>query len=127
MKLVIKNMVCLCCKTIVRSEMENLGLHLKMVELGEVEIEENLLVHKYNQLKAALLKYGLELMEDKKSMLVEKIKNIIVGMIHYSEESPKTNFSDYLRKKLLYDYNYISSLFSEVKGTTIERTISITL
>ena len=71
------------------------------------------------KLKMALLKSGLELLEDKKSILIEKIKNIIVEMIHYSDEAPRTNFSDYLSSRLNYDYNYLSNLFSEVKGTTI--------
>ena len=123
MKLIIKNMVSLRCKLIVKSELENLGLDYTTVELGEVEIREELSEIKHNQLKIALLKSGLELMEDKKSILIEKVKNIIVEMIHYSDEPLKTNFSDYLSQKLNYDYNYISNLFSEVKGTTIEHFI----
>ena len=98
-------------------------LHFTIVELGEVVINEKLSIKKQNQLKSTLLRYGLELMEDKKSMLIEKIKNIIIEMIHYSEEPPLINFSDYLSEKLNYDYNYISTLFSEVKGTTIEHYI----
>ena len=123
MKLLIKNMVSLRCKMIVKSELENMGLHFTIIELGEVEIREKLAVKKQKQLKTALLKYGLELMEDKKSMLIEKIKNIIIEMIHYSDEPPVNNFSDYLSEKLAYDYNYLSNLFSEVKGTTIEHYI----
>ncbi len=123
MKLLIKNMVSLRCKIIVKSELENLGLHLVVVELGEVETIEKLSLKKQNQLKTALLKFGFELMEDKKSMLIEKIKNIVVEMIHYNDEPLSINFSDYLSKKLSYDYNYLSNLFSEVKGTTIEHFI----
>jgi AraC-like DNA-binding protein len=123
MKLFIKNMVSLRCKMIVKSELENLDLHYTVVELGEVEIVEKISAKKQNQLKAALLRSGLELMEDKKSILIEKIKNIIVEMIHYTDEPPKTNFSEYLSKKLNYDYTYLSNLFSEVKGTTIEHFI----
>ena len=123
MKLFIKNMVSLRCKIIVKAELENLGLHHSIVELGEVEIKEELSEKQYGLLKAALLKYGLELMEDKKSILIEKVKNIIVEMIHYSDEPPRINYSDYLSEKLNYDYNYISNLFSEVKGTTIEHYI----
>lgn len=108
---------------IVQSELERLGLHFILVELGEVEIKENLSSEKLTQLKTALLKFGLEIMEDKKSMLIEKIKNIIVQMIHYSDEAPVLNFSDYLSEKLNYEYNYLSNLFSEVKGITIERYI----
>jgi AraC-like DNA-binding protein len=108
---------------IVKSELKNLGLHFIIVELGEVEIKEKLSVKKTGQLQAALLMSGLELLEDKKSILIEKIKNIIVEMIHYSDEPPILNFSAYLSEKLHYDYNYISNLFSEVKGTTIEHYI----
>jgi AraC-like DNA-binding protein len=123
MKLLIKNMVSLRCKLIVKSELEKLGLHATVVELGEVEITENLTVKKQDELKTALLSFGLELMEDKKSILIEKVKNIIVEMIHYTDEPPTINFSNFLSEKLGYDYNYLSNLFSEVKGTTIEHYI----
>lgn len=116
-------MVSLRCKMIVKSELEKLGLQASIVELGEVEIMEELSSENQNALKAALLRFGLELMEDKKSMLVEKIKNIVVEMIHYTDEPPVFNFSDFLSEKLGYDYNYLSNLFSEVKGTTIEHYI----
>src|SRR5687768_8498669 len=119
MRLFIKNMVSLRCKMVVKAELEQLGLFPKIIELGEVDIEENITDELRDKLKMALLRSGLELLEDKKSILIEKIKNIIVEMIHYSEEAPKTNFSDYLSSKLNYDYNYLSNLFSEVKGTTI--------
>jgi len=123
MKLFIKNMVSLRCKMLVKSTLEELELHHITVELGEVEIAELLSAEQQQTLKAKLLKSGLELMEDKKSILIEKIKNIIVEMVHYSDEPLKTNFSDYLTSKLHYDYNYLSNLFSEVKGTTIEHYI----
>lgn len=116
-------MVSLRCKMIVKSELEKMGLHCTTVELGEVEIREKLSAEKHSQLKIVLLRFGLELMEDKKSILIEKVKNIIVEMIHYSDEPPINNFSDFLSEKLQYDYNYISTLFSEVKGTTIEHFI----
>ncbi len=124
MKLLIKNMVSIRCKMIVKAELESLGLHYITVELGEVEITEKLKPDRYKKLKDRLLTYGLELMEDKKSILIEKIKNIIVEMVHYSDdEEPTVNFSEYLSKKLHYEYNYLSNLFSEVKGTTIEQYI----
>ena len=116
-------MVSLRCKMIVRSELEQMGLHFTTVDLGEVEIKEDLTSTQKSRLEAALMKFGLELMEDKKSMLIEKIKNIVVEMIHYSDEPPVWNFSSYLAEKLDYDYNYLSNLFSEVKGTTIEHFI----
>ena len=116
-------MVSLRCKMIVKSELEKMGLHFTIVELGEVEIKEKLSLETHSELKVALLKFGLELMEDKKSILIERVKNIIVEMIHYSDEPPINNFSDFLSEKLQYDYNYISTLFSEVKGITIEHFI----
>jgi YesN/AraC family two-component response regulator len=116
-------MVSLRCKLIVKSELEKMNLHFSVVELGEVEIAEDLSREQQQELKSSLLEFGLELLEDKKSMLIEKIKNIIVEMIHYSDEPPILNFSAYLAEKLNYDYNYLSNLFSEVKGTTIEHFI----
>ena len=123
MKLLIKNMVSLRCKLIVRSELEKMHLHYTVLELGEVEIKEKLSTKQQQQLKISLLGFGLELLEDKKSMIIEKIKAIIIEMIHYSDEPPLLNFSAYLVEKLDYDYNYLSNLFSEVKGTTIEHFI----
>ena len=116
-------MVSLRCKIIVKSALEELGLHFKIIELGEVEISEDLTIQNMEDLKDALLKSGLELMDDKKSMIIEKIKNIIVEMIHYSDELPKINYSNYISEKLNYDYTYLSNLFSEVKGITIEHYI----
>jgi len=108
---------------IVKSELDKLGLRYTIIELGEVEINEELNAQKQGQLKSALLQFGLELMDDKKTMLIEKVKNIIIEMIHYSDELPKINFSNYLSGKLKYDYNYLSNLFSEVKGINIEHYI----
>jgi YesN/AraC family two-component response regulator len=98
-------------------------LQFTVVELGEVEITGELSSEQQQELKTSLLKSGLELLEDKKSMLIEKIKNIVIEMIHYNDEAPLLNFSSYLSEKLNYDYNYLSNLFSEVKGTTIEHFI----
>lgn len=112
-------MVSLRCKMVVKAELESLGLNATVIELGEVDIDGFLSDELHESLKLALLKSGLELLEDKKSIIIEKIKTVIVEMIHYSEDAPTTNFSDYLSSKLHYDYNYLSSLFSEVKGTTI--------
>jgi YesN/AraC family two-component response regulator len=94
-----------------------------VVELGEVEIMENLSGEQREQLKIALLESGLELMDDKKSVLIEKIKNVIIEMVHNSEVAIKINFSNYLSEKLNHDYTYLSNLFSEVQGTTIEQYI----
>lgn len=116
-------MVSIRCKMLVRAELENIGLHPLLVDLGEVEIKESISQKMQDELKVSLLKFGLELMDDKKSILIERIKNTIVEMVHYEEELPKTNFSVYLSKKLNHDYTYLSNLFSEVKGITIEHFI----
>jgi YesN/AraC family two-component response regulator len=106
---------------VVRSELEKLGLHHTRVELGEAEIMEDITKVQFQQLNAALNKSGLELMDDNKTILVEKIKTIIIEIIHYNEEQIKVNLSDYLSGKLNHNYTYLSNLFSEVKGTTIEK------
>jgi YesN/AraC family two-component response regulator len=123
MKLFIKYMVSIRCKMIVKSELEKLGIHHLIVDLGEVEIKENITIEQRHQLKAALLKSGLELMDDKKAILIEKIKSIIVEMVHYTDEPLKTNFSDFLSEKLNYDYTHLANLFSETTGITIEQFI----
>ena len=108
---------------VVKEELKKLGLHFILVELGVVDIMENISIEQHDQIKAALFKSGLELMDDKRAVLIERIRNIIIEMVHYSEELPKTNFSDYLSEKLNYDYTYLANLFSEVQGTTIEKFI----
>jgi AraC-like DNA-binding protein len=123
MKLFIKNMVSIRCKMVVKSELDGLGLHPTILELGEVEIRENISGKVYADLKLALHRSGLELLYDKKAALIEKIKAVVVEMVHYNEEVPKINFSDYLSEKLNYDYTYLSNLFSETKGITIEHFI----
>ena len=123
MKLFIKYMVSIRCKMIVKSELEKLGIHHLIVDLGEVDILENLTAGQRDQLKTALLKSGLELMDDKKAILIDKIKNIIVEMVHYTDEPLKVNFSNYLSERLNYDYTHLANLFSETTGITIEQFI----
>ena len=123
MKLYIKYMVSNRCKMAVKEELKKLGLHFIVVDLGEVDVMENITFDQRQQLKAGLLNSGFELMDDKKSMLIEKIKNVIIEMVHHSDEVIKVNFSIYLSEKLNHDYTYLSNLFSEVQGTTIERFI----
>jgi len=106
---------------VVKSELKKIGLHYIAVELGEVEILEEISTEQIDRLRIALKRSGLELMDDKKSILVEKIKAVIVELVHYNEEQIKINLSDYLSEKLNYDYTYLANLFSEVKGTTIEQ------
>lgn len=120
MKLYIKNMVCNRCKMVVRSELQKFGLHPATVELGEAEIEEELNPEQKQKLNKTLQSLGFELMDDKKSKLIEKVKTTIVELI-YSEQQLRVNFSDYISQLLAHDYSYISNLFTEVEGTTIEK------
>ncbi len=105
---------------VVKEELKKLGLHFVLVDMGVVDIMEEITKEQREQLRTGLSNSGLELMEDKKAVLIEKIKNVIIEMVHYKGELPKTNFSDYLSEKLNYDYTYLANLFSEVQGTTIE-------
>ena len=114
-------MVCIRCQIVVKSELEKLDLKYINVKIGEADIVEDILPEQLEQLDIALRKSGLLLMDDKKSILVEKIKTAIIELVHYTEEQIKVNLSDYLSEKLNYDYTYLANLFSEVKGTTIEK------
>ena len=106
---------------VVKSELDRLGLHYIFVELGMADILEDISMAQRDLLDAGLRKSGLELMDNKKSILIEKIKNLIVELVHYSEELPKTNLSEHLSEKLNHDYAYLTNLFSEVQGSTIEK------
>jgi AraC-like DNA-binding protein len=123
MKLYIKYMVSNRCKMAVKEELKKLGLHFIVVDLGEVEIMETITTDQREKLKISLFESGLELMDDKRAVLIEKIKTTIIEMVHNSDEMIKTNFSDYLSEKLNHDYTYLANLFSEVQGTTIEHFI----
>jgi AraC-like DNA-binding protein len=107
----------------VKEELKKLGLHFIVLELGEVEIMEDISLEQRNELKLGLINSGLELMDDKRSVLIEKIKNAIIEMVHHSDEMIKVNFSDYLSEKLHHDYTYLANLFSEIQGVTIEHFI----
>jgi AraC-like DNA-binding protein len=123
LKLRIKYMVSDRCKMAVKAELKKLDLHFILVDLGEVEIMEDMTPDQRDLLRSALLNAGFELMDDKKAILIEKIKNTIVQMVHHSDEILKTNFSTYISAKLDYDYTYLANLFSDVQGTTIEQFI----
>ncbi len=114
-------MVCIRCKMAVRDELAKLGLKYVAVELGEVEILEGISPVQLEQFRGGLLSWGLELMDDKKSVLIQKIKTAIIELVHYSEEPLAVTLSAYLSQKLSYDYSYLATLFSEVQGTTIEK------
>ena len=113
-------MVSIRCKMIVKSEIERMGLHYTNVVLGEANIEEDISHEKWKQLDSNLRTYGIELLEDKKSILIEKIKNIIIDQVHYAEEPLKINLSQLIADVLCHDYTYLANLFSANQGITIE-------
>jgi AraC-like DNA-binding protein len=123
MRLYIKYMVSLRCKMLVKDELQKLGVNFSSVELGMAEIEDELSRELRENLRKRLKSSGLELIDDKKNILAEKITNVIIDMIHHNDEVPKVNDSDYISEKLGYDYTYLSNIFSEVKGTTIQQYI----
>jgi AraC-like DNA-binding protein len=116
-------MVCIRCKLVVKDVLTKLGLKYITVELGEAELMESISFDQREQIRAALLQCGLELMDDKKSVLIQKIKNVIIEMVHYSDEPLTINFSQFLSEKLNHNYTYLANLFTEVQGTTIEKFI----
>ncbi|WP_300599865.1 AraC family transcriptional regulator [Niabella sp.] len=121
MKLYIKNMVCNRCKMAVKTILEKQELHPVSVELGEVELDRELTPGEKQQLETNLNELGFELIDDKKSRLIETIKKHIIQLVHQQDSELKVNLSDYLTNRLHHDYNYMSNLFSEVEGTTIEK------
>jgi AraC-like DNA-binding protein len=108
---------------VVRAELKKLGIPYLLVQLGTIELPKEATAEQREQLRTTLLRSGLELLDDPKIILIEKIKSVIIEMIHYDEDLPKVNYSDYISKKLGYDYTYLSNMFSEVKGTTIQQFI----
>ena len=114
-------MVCIRCQMVVKAELEKLGLQYAYVDIGEADILDPLLPQQLDQLDIALRKSGLLLMDDRKSILVERIIHVVIELVHYREDQPKINLSDYLSEKLNHDYAYLSNLFMEVKGSTIEK------
>ena len=123
LNLYIKYMVSLRCKMLVKAELERLGLHFITLDLGHIIIKEDISLEERTDLKKALLKSGLELLDDKKAILIEKIKNVIVALIHYTEEIPKVKYSEYLSEQLNHDYTYLANQFSESTSITIEHFI----
>lgn len=123
MKIFIQNMVSLRCKMVVKAELEKLGLAFKSIELGEINLIDPITESVRIQLSERLHQSGLELMYDNKAILIEQIINIIVEMVHYSDEFPNVNFSTFLSEKLNMDYHKLATLFSKSKGVTIEHFI----
>ena len=116
-------MVSLRCKIIVKDELDKMDIPFSVIELGMVELCDPISANQHQMLKSNLLKSGLELLDDKKSILIEKIKSVIIEMVHYSDELPKINYSEHISQKLDLDYTYLSNIFSEVKGITIQQYI----
>ena len=114
-------MVCLRCKMVVKSELDKLGLHYGAVELGEVDLLDEISYVQLDELNKSLKEAGLELLDDKKTILVEKVKTLIIDMVHYTDDQIKMNLSDYLSQKLNYNYTYLANVFSEVRGSSIEQ------
>ena len=117
----IKNMVCDRCIMVVQNELEKLGLDAKNIKLGEVILSKEITSLEKENLSKTLEPLGFEIIDDKKSRIIEKIKNTIIDLVHHQDSDVKTNLSDVLSDKLHHDYNYLSNLFSEVEGTTIEK------
>jgi AraC-like DNA-binding protein len=123
MVLYIKNMVSLRCKIRVKEELTKLGLAYSHIDLGVVQLVKKITVAQRKCLRENLLGSGLELLEDKRSIIIEKVKNVIIELVHYSDDPPTTNYSDYISKKVGYDYTYLSNLFSQAKGVDIQHFI----
>ena len=121
MKLYIKNMVCNRCIMVVKSELEKFGLHPVTVTLGEVELDQEITPAQKEELREHFLDLGFELIDDKKTRLIENVKTSILERVHYKEDPLKITFSEYLSEKFHQDYSALSKLFSEVQGMTIEQ------
>lgn len=119
--LFIKNMVCNRCIMVVQNELDKLGLDVKSIRLGEVVLEQSPTAEEKKQLEEALVPLGFEVIDDKKGRIIEQIKNVIIDLVHHQDNDTRTNLSDILSSKLHHDYNYLSNLFSDVEGTTIEK------
>jgi AraC-like DNA-binding protein len=123
MKLYIKNMVCRRCKIIVKDELDKIGINYVTVELGEVTIKKKITSAQHTKLFDALQRSGLELIDDKKNELIEKLKMAIVDLEHYSDEDLKTSFSDYISLNVNDNFISLNTLFAEIEGITIEKYI----
>jgi YesN/AraC family two-component response regulator len=121
MTLTIKNMVCNLCILVIQNELDKLGVGVKSIKLGEVILEKELTSDEKERIDKILLDLGFEIIDDKKSRIIEKIKNLIINLVHHQDSETKVNLSDLLSNELHHDYNYLSNLFSEIEGTTIEK------
>ena len=121
MKIYIRNMACESCKIFVKETLEELDIQAIKVELGEIETKEDISNEEKLKLNTKIKKAGLELLEKKQGVLIEKIRKVIIEYVYKSDEKPITNFSVMLSEKLNHSYNYLANFFSEVEATTIEQ------
>lgn len=119
--LFVKNMVCNRCILVVQNELEKLDFKIKNIRLGEVTLENDLTSEDKQKIENVFEPLGFEVIDDKKGRIIEKIKNTIINLVHHQEQDLKTNLSDVVSEELHHDYNYLSNLFSEIEGTTIEK------
>jgi YesN/AraC family two-component response regulator len=105
----------------VENILKEIGIPYSAIRLGEIQIDDDVLAEKLISLSEKLNAIGFELINDKKGRIIEQIKTSIIDIVHHSSDHPKINLSDFLADKLHYDYNYLSNLFSEIEGITIEK------
>lgn len=117
----IKNMVCSRCVMVVQNEMDRLGIETEDIKLGEAKLAKKITSEEKKSLGEALANLGFELIDDRKSRIIEQIKTTIIDLVHHQDSNSKYNLSDAVSRNLNHEYNYLSSLFSEVEGTTIEK------
>jgi len=120
-KLYIKNMVCNRCITVVKAELNKLGIKADSIKLGEIDLHQELEEEQKQKLEELLELQGFSLIDDKRGRLIEQVKNLIIELVHHKNSGLKVNLSNYISRTINHDYNYISNLFSEVEGTTIEK------
>ncbi len=114
-------MVCDRCKMVVKYELTKLDIKLISVDLGEIELEKELSEIQYQKFSATLRDYGFEIIDKSSARIIEKIKNVVIELVHRSDETMKINYSTHIENKLKKKYNYLSNLFSEIEGITIEQ------
>lgn len=119
--LYIKNMVCNRCIMVVQNELDKLGFDVKNIKLGEATLDKELTNEEKIKISEVLKSLGFEVIDDKKSRTIEQIKQIIINLVHHLDNDIKTNLSDILSNQLHHEYNYLSNLFSQVEGKTIEK------
>ncbi len=123
MKIYVRNMACESCKVVVKDALKELDISPVKVELGEIETKEDLTDEEKKELNSKIKKAGLELLENKQGVLIEKIRKVIIDYVYKSDEKPNVKFSVLISKELNHSYTYLANFFSEVEATTIEQYI----